>query len=71
MMSSLESSGREPLLLTQPVLLALLLPVLPVPDPLLLPARGPLPLLSLRGTGDRLGSGVGGSDRVTFTVTLC
>jgi hypothetical protein len=51
--------GRKPLLLMQPVLLALLLPALPAPDPLLLPARGPLPLPSLRGVGDRSGSGRG------------
>jgi hypothetical protein len=47
------------MLLAQQVLLALLLPVLPQPDPLLLPARSPLLLLSLRGMRDRSGSGRG------------
>jgi hypothetical protein len=51
--------GESPLLLTQLVLLALLLPALPAPDPLLLPARSPLPLLSLHGVGDRSGLGRG------------
>jgi hypothetical protein len=69
--NSLELPGGKALLLTQPVLLALLLPALPPPDPLLLPARGPLLLPSLRGAGDALAQGAGGSDRAACTVTLC
>jgi hypothetical protein len=47
------------LLLTHLVLLVPLLSVLPPSDPPLLPTRGPLLLLSLRGAGDRSGSGRG------------
>jgi hypothetical protein len=49
--NSLESLGGEPLILTQPVLLTLLLPALPPPDPPLLCARCPLLFSPLRGTG--------------------
>jgi hypothetical protein len=45
------------LLLAQSVLLTLLLPVLPLPDSPLLPARRPLLFPTLRGVGSRPGSG--------------
>jgi hypothetical protein len=47
----------EPLLLTQPLFLTLLLPALPTLDSPLLPARRPLLLPSLRGAGGRPGPG--------------
>jgi hypothetical protein len=62
--------GGESQLLAEPKLLTPLFPVLPPPDPLLLLARRPLllpPMRRARG-GAR---GVGGSDRVAFTVTSC
>jgi hypothetical protein len=48
--------GRESLLLAQSVLLIPLLPALPPPDSLLLPACRPLLLPSLRGVGNLSGS---------------
>jgi hypothetical protein len=50
------SSGERAPVAPQPELLTLLLPALPSPDPLLLPARGPLLLSSLHDAGDRSGS---------------
>jgi hypothetical protein len=57
MMSSRGSAGGEPLLLTQPILFAFLLPALPPPDSLFLPARRPLLFPPLRGAGGRPGPG--------------
>jgi hypothetical protein len=62
--------GGEPLLLTQPELLAPLFPTLPSPDPLLLLARRPLLLPPLRRARARA-RGVGGSDRAAFTAITC
>jgi hypothetical protein len=55
--SSLESLGRESLLLAQPVLLILLLQALLAPDSPLLPTRRLFLLSPLRGVGDCPGTG--------------
>jgi hypothetical protein len=68
--STPRSPGGESLLLAQPKLLISLLPALLPPDPSLLLTRRLLLLLALSRARARA-RGVGGSDRATFTVTLC
>jgi hypothetical protein len=62
--------GGEPLLLTQPELLAPLFPALPSPDPPLLLARHSL-LLSPLHRARAWARGVGGSHRAAFTAITC
>jgi hypothetical protein len=55
--NSPESPGGEPLLLAQPEVLTFLLPVLPPPDPPLLPAHHLFLFVPLRGAGGHPGPG--------------